>query len=46
VVTEQGTAELWGRSDREQAEALISGAAHPDARAELAEEGRALGLLG
>ncbi|MEO5709757.1 MAG: acetyl-CoA hydrolase/transferase C-terminal domain-containing protein [Nocardioidaceae bacterium] len=45
VVTEQGTAELWGRSDREQAEALISGAAHPDAREELAEEGRALGLL-
>ena len=45
VVTEQGTAELWGRSDREQAEALIAAAAHPDAREELVEEGRALGLL-
>jgi acyl-CoA hydrolase len=46
VVTEQGTAELWGRSDLEQAAALVFGAAHPDARDELLEEGRALGLLG
>ena len=45
VVTEQGTAELWGRSDREQAEALVREAAHPDAREELREEGVALGLL-
>jgi acyl-CoA hydrolase len=45
VVTEQGTAELWGRSDREQAEALISGAAHPSVRDDLCEEAQALGLL-
>ncbi len=46
VVTEQGTAELWGRTDREQAEALISAAAHPSVRGELCEEAHALGLLG
>jgi acyl-CoA hydrolase len=45
VVTEQGPAELWGRSDREQAEALISGAAHPSVRDELCEEAHALGLI-
>ncbi len=45
VVTEQGTAELWGRSDREQAAALVADAAHPDAREELLEEGHALGLF-
>jgi acyl-CoA hydrolase len=45
VVTEQGTAELWGRSDREQAEALISEAAHPRVRSELCEEAHSLGLL-
>ncbi len=45
VITEQGTAELWGRSDREQAAALISEAAHPRVRDELSEEGLALGLL-
>ncbi len=45
VVTEQGTAELWGRSEREQAALLVSQAAHPRARDELREEGRSLGLL-
>lgn len=45
VVTEQGSAELWGRSDREQAAALVTKAAHPMIRDELSEEGRALGLL-
>jgi len=32
VVTEQGTAPLWGSSQREQAHALIEHAAHPRAR--------------
>ena len=37
VITEQGTAELWGRDDITQASNLIEHAAHPDARAELRE---------
>ena len=37
VVTEYGIAQLWGRSLRERAKALIA-IAHPDFRAELAEE--------
>lgn len=45
VITEQGVAELLGRSQREQAEAIIHNAAHPDVRDELVEEGRDLGLL-
>lgn len=35
VITEQGVAELWGRSDAEQARTLIEQAAHPQARDEL-----------
>jgi acyl-CoA hydrolase len=35
VVTEQGTAPLWGSSQHEQARALIEQAAHPDARDDL-----------
>lgn len=45
VVTEQGTADLWGRSDQEQAHQLIHEAAHPRMRGELTEEAQALGLL-
>ena len=37
VVTEYGIAQLWGRSLRERAKALIA-IAHPDFQAELAEE--------
>ena len=45
VVTEQGVAELFGRTERAQAEQLIERAAHPDVREELREEAFALGLL-
>jgi acyl-CoA hydrolase len=44
VVTEQGVAEIWGRSQDEQARNLITQAAHPDVREELFEEAAALGL--
>ena len=38
VVTEQGVARIWGRSEKEQAARLIEQAAHPDVRDELREE--------
>jgi acyl-CoA hydrolase len=41
VVTEYGVAELFGRTIRERAAALIA-IAHPDARETLAEEARRL----
>lgn len=44
VVTEQGVAWMWGRSEREQARNLIEHAAHPRVRDELWEEARGLGL--
>ncbi len=44
VVTENGLAEIWGRSQDEQAHNLIHQAAHPDVREELAEEAAELGL--
>jgi acyl-CoA hydrolase len=44
VVTEQGTAEIWGRDERGQADQLIEQAAHPTVRDELREEAVALGL--
>ena len=44
VVTEQGTAELFGYTQRAQARHLIRDAAHPDVREELWEEAHALGL--
>lgn len=44
VVTEQGTAEIWGRDERGQARNLIEHAAHPQVRDELWEEAHALGL--
>lgn len=45
VVTEHGVAELFGHTERRQAEHLIEHAAHPDVREELREEAFALGLL-
>lgn len=44
VVTEQGVAEIYGRSMQEQAHNLIERAAHPDVREELREEAAELGL--
>lgn len=44
VVTDQGSAELWGHPEREQARRLIDFAAHPRIREELREEAAALGL--
>ena len=44
VVTEQGIAWMWGRSEREQARNLIEHAAHPSVRDDLWEEARGLGL--
>ncbi len=44
VVTENGVARLWGRSESEQARSLIEAAAHPDVRDDLREEAVALGL--
>lgn len=44
VVTEQGTAELFGYSQQAQARHLIRDAAHPRVREELWEEARHLGL--
>lgn len=44
VITEQGTAEIFGHTEQAQARHLVEHAAHPDVRAELREEARALGL--
>lgn len=44
IVTEQGLARLFGRSEREQAASLIDQAAHPRVRDELWEEAHHLGL--
>jgi acyl-CoA hydrolase len=45
IVTEQGVAPLFGRSQHAQARLLIEQAAHPQARAQLSEAASALGLL-
>ncbi|MGH8827495.1 MAG: acetyl-CoA hydrolase/transferase C-terminal domain-containing protein, partial [Jiangellaceae bacterium] len=45
VVTENGVAEIFGRSERAQATNLIERAAHPRVRDELREEAHALGLI-
>ena len=45
VVTELGTAEIYGNDQAEQARQLIENAAHPSVREELWEEALALGLL-
>ena len=44
VVTEQGCAHIFGRSQRAQAKLIIDQAAHPDAREQLRERAVALGL--
>lgn len=44
VVTEQGCAQIFGRSQRAQAELIVEHAAHPDARDWLREEAATLGL--
>lgn len=44
VVTENGTADIFGQSQDEQARNLIEQAAHPSVRAELREEAEAMGL--
>ena len=45
VITENGAADIWGSSQREQAEQLITRCAHPDVRDELWEEAVALRLV-
>ena len=44
IVTEHGVAEIWGRSQREQAAQLVERAAAPDARPALRESAARLGL--
>jgi acyl-CoA hydrolase len=44
VITEQGCANIFGRSQRAQAELIIEHAAHPDAREELREAAARRGL--
>ena len=44
IVTEQGSADIFGHPDTVQARHLIDNAAHPDVRDELWEEARALHL--
>nr|WP_237565767.1 acetyl-CoA hydrolase/transferase C-terminal domain-containing protein [Ornithinimicrobium cerasi] len=44
IVTEQGVAELFGHSEKDQARHLIEHAAHPRVREELWEEAHHLGL--
>jgi acyl-CoA hydrolase len=44
IVTENGSAEMLGRSQLQQANALVTEAAHPDARDELTEAAGRLGI--
>jgi acyl-CoA hydrolase len=44
IVSEQGTATIWGNDARTQAEQIIDQVAHPSARDELREAGRGLGF--
>jgi acyl-CoA hydrolase len=44
IVSEQGTAAIWGRDASTQAEQIITQVAHPSVRDELREAGRALGF--
>jgi acyl-CoA hydrolase len=44
IVTEQGRAHIFGRSQRAQAELIVEHAAHPDAREQLREQSASLGL--
>lgn len=45
IITEQGVAEIGGRTDVEQARQLIAHAAHPSVREELSHRAAELGLL-
>lgn len=44
IVSEQGTAAIWGHDAASQAQQLLGHVAHPDARDELRAAGRALGF--
>ncbi|QKW35540.1 4-hydroxybutyrate CoA-transferase [Actinomadura sp. NAK00032] len=44
IVSEQGTATIWGRDSLSQAQQLVDNVAHPDARDGLREQGRELGF--
>ncbi len=44
LVSEQGTATVWGHDAGEQARQIVDNVAHPDARDELREAGRDLGF--
>ena len=44
IVSEQGTAAVWGHDERGQAAQIIEHVAHPSARDQLRETARALGL--
>ncbi|NLT54708.1 MAG: acetyl-CoA hydrolase [Actinomycetales bacterium] len=44
IVTDQGVADIFGHSEKQQAANIINNAAHPSVRDELREEARALGL--
>ncbi|MFP5219458.1 MAG: acetyl-CoA hydrolase/transferase family protein [Actinomycetes bacterium] len=44
IVTEQGTARVWGGDQGQQARQLIENAAHPSVRQQLRDAGRDLGL--
>jgi acyl-CoA hydrolase len=44
IVTEYGCAEIFGRSQKEQAASIIDNAAHPEARDELRQAAASLGL--
>jgi acyl-CoA hydrolase len=45
MLTEQGIADCFGHSEKQQAHNLIENAAHPDARAELRVAASKLGLV-
>jgi acyl-CoA hydrolase len=44
IVSEQGTATIWGHDAGEQAQQIIDRVAHPQARDELRDAGRRLGF--
>ncbi|ALG10986.1 acetyl-CoA hydrolase/transferase family protein [Kibdelosporangium phytohabitans] len=44
IVSEQGTAAIWGRDSADQAQQILDNVAHPDARDELRDAGRDLGF--
>ena len=44
IVSEQGTASIWGHDSTEQARQIIGQVAHPSARDELREAGRERGF--